>query len=419
MSKIEMVMCFIANLFRMYVLYRFTRSFFKELNVNKNLVPCAFILYFIVNSVLHILNPDILTNIISNVIPYFAVTFLYKSKTSVRALITIIIYSISTFVDVALFSIQSFFQVETIFISCGATTSLCMFLMELLYEYFFSKDEEEKEEINVGELLFIIFIPVGSIVIAFRTMKFANRNYFPEAFILFAINGIVFYMYDSLKKSEKQKRDKLKLEQQNILYEHQIRIQNESNEKIRLFRHDMKNHIYQIKTFLKGKDYERLEEYMNRISESTETESIVCRSGNSDVDGIVNLKLSKAKEMNAELHFDLKIPSKLNIDAFDLNRILGNLFDNVLNALEKVDRRIVFFQMLYEKGIVNICIRNSFNGEIKMDSENRLLSLKKDSKESHGLGIKSVMETIEKYHGEFEYECEKNVFSIYAMMYEN
>ncbi len=104
------------------------------------------------------------------------------------------------------------------------------------------------------------------------------------------------------------------------------------------------------------------------------------------MDGIVNLKLSKAKEMNAELHFDLKIPNKLNIDAFDLNRILGNLFDNVLNALEKVDRRIVFFQMLYEKGVVNICIRNSFNGEIKTDSENRLLSLKKILRSLMALG---------------------------------
>lgn len=57
------------------------------------------------------------------------------------------------------------------------------------------------------------------------------------------------------------------MEQQNALYENQIRIQNESNEKIRLLRHDMKNHIYQIKAFLKRKDYEKLEEYMNRMSD--------------------------------------------------------------------------------------------------------------------------------------------------------
>lgn len=419
MSKIETIAYLFSNLFRIYVLYRFTERFFKESKMKKEVTIGAFIIYFMINSAAHILIPGVGMNIISNLVPYFAVTLLYKSTVPIRALVTIIIYSISTFADVALFSIQSFLQIETIVVSGGIATSLSLFLLELLYEYFFSRNEENKEEINVGELLFIIFIPVGSIVIAFRTMKLADGNYLPEAFILFAINGVVFYMYDALKKSEKQKMDKLKLEQQNALYENQIRIQNESNEKIRLLRHDMKNHIYQIKAFLKRKDYEKLEEYMNRMSESTETESVVCHSGNSDVDGIVNLKLSKAKEMNAELHFDLKIPDKLNIDAFDLNRILGNLFDNVLNALEKVDRRIVFFQMLYEKGVVNICIRNSFNGEIKTDSENRLLSLKKDSKESHGLGIKSVVETIEKYHGEFEYECEKNVFSIYAMMYEN
>lgn len=419
MSEIETVMCLISNLFRMYVLYRFTEKFFKKTKTNKKIVPCAFMLYFIVNSVLHILNPNVAVNIVSNIVPYLAVTFLYKSKTPVRILVTIIIYSISTFVDVVLFSVQSALNAETIVVSCGAATSLCMFLMELLYEYFFCKDDEEKEEINAGELLLIIFIPVGSLIIAFRTMKSSGGNYFPEAFILFAINGIVFYMYDALKKSEKQKMDRLKLEQQNAVYENQIRIQNESDEKIRMLRHDMKNHIFRIRSFLKNKNYENLEEYMNKMSESTDVETQVCHSGNADVDAIVNLKLSKAKEMGAELHFDLKIPNKLNIDSFDLNRILGNLFDNVLDALEKVDRKIVYFQMLYEKGVVNICIRNSFSGEIKTDSKNHLLSLKKNLGKSHGLGIKSVVNTINKYHGEFEYECEKNVFSIYAMMYEN
>jgi sensor histidine kinase regulating citrate/malate metabolism len=111
----------------------------------------------------------------------------------------------------------------------------------------------------------------------------------------------------------------------------------------------------------------------------------------------------------------IKIPDKLNIDSFDLNCILGNLFDNVLNALEKVERKIVYFQMVYEKGVINLCVRNSFDGAIKVNADNQLLSLKKDKKEFHGLGIKSVIEIVEKYDGEFEYEYEK-MFFLYTLL---
>lgn len=421
MPDIETLMYLLSNLFRIYVLYRFTEHAFslKERNVKKVFVIIAFVLYFFVNSISYILMPDIAINILSNVIPYFTLTFCYQSKLSVRFLMTIITYAISIFIDVTLFSIQSLLQVSTIVVSSGIATSICMFLAETLYEYFFTGNgDRSKADIRSGELLFIIFIPLGSLIIAFRVMHTSNSNYLPEAVILFAINIIVFYMYDALKKGEKQKIEKMQLEQQNLLYVNQIQNQRESDEKMRILRHDMKNHIYQIQILLERKEYSTLEGYMSRMLESTGTESVICNSGNYDVDGIVNLKLSKAKEMGAKLHLDIKIPKQLHIDSFDLNRILGNLFDNVLNVLEKVNRRIVYFQMFYEKGVVHICVRNSFSGEIKINAQDQLLSLKKDSNESHGYGIKSVVDTVEKYHGEFEYEYEENVFSVYIMMYE-
>ena len=99
-----------------------------------------------------------------------------------------------------------------------------------------------------------------------------------------------------------------------------------------------------------------------------------------------------------------------------MNCILGNLFDNALEALSKVDKKILYFRMVYEKGVVNICLRNMFDGQLRVNEKNQLLSLKQDRKECHGLGIKNVVETVKKYDGKFEYEQEKNVFSVYAMI---
>jgi len=418
-TRMELLAYLSANLFRIYTLFRFTENFFSERKTTVKWIIVSFLIYFSINSVCFLCFPMIGVNILSNLNPFFCVTLFYRSKTSVRVLITVIVYSISIFADIALFSVQHLLHLNSVVVSSGVATSLLIFLIERLYEYFFPREKlEKKAEIHIEELLLIIFIPLGSIIIALRGMNHAFEDYLPESIILFAINGIVFYMYDALKKNEKQKIEKMQLQQQNLLYENQIQLQRESEEKMRMLRHDMKNHFYRMKTMVHQGEIPLLEEYMEHIISETESIVPICRTGNSDVDGIVNVKLTKAQREGTEIHLDLKIPTKLNIDSFDMNCILGNLFDNALEALSKVDKKILYFRMVYEKGVVNICLRNMFDGQLRVNEKNQLLSLKQDRKECHGLGIKNVVETVKKYDGKFEYEQEKNVFSVYAMMYE-
>lgn len=295
MTRMELLAYLSANLFRIYTLFRFTENFFSERKTTVRWIIISFLIYFSINSVCFLCFPMIGVNILSNLIPFFCVTLFYHSKISVRVLITVIVYSISIFADIALFSVQHLLHLNSVVVSSGVATSLLIFLIERLYEYFFPREKlEKKAEIHIEELLLIIFIPLGSIIIALRGMNHAFEDYLPESIILFAINGIVFYMYDALKKNEKQKIEKMQLEQQNLLYENQIQLQRESEEKMRMLRHDMKNHFYRMKTMVHQGEIPLLEEYMEHIISETESIVPICRTGNSDVDGIVNVKLTKA-----------------------------------------------------------------------------------------------------------------------------
>lgn len=294
------------------------------------------------------------------------------------------------------------------------------------------KQGQQNTRKYIGVVLYIngfsYFAPLSSFKEKHKTMKEGIDFLKIKNYAVINLNNMfpvpnnectyVFYIYDALKKSQRERIEKMELEQQNLLYESQMKLQKESEEKVRILRHDMKNHFYQMKSLLRLKKLDELEEYMNHIIQTTESTGDFCKSGNADVDGIVNLKLSKAKEMGAELHFDFKIPEKLNIETFDMNCILGNLLDNVLDAFENVERRIVYLQMTYQKGVLNFCLRNSFNGQLKVNEKNQLLSIKQGDAKHHGFGVKSIIETVERYDGEFEYECEGNVFSVYIMMYE-
>ena len=228
MTRMELLAYLSANLFRIYTLFRFTENFFSERKTTVKWIIVSFLICFSINSVCFLCFPMIGVNILSNLIPFFCVTLFYRSKTSVRVLITVIVYSISIFADIALFSVQHLLHLNSVVVSSGVATSLLIFLIERLYEYFFPREKlEKKAEIHIEELLLIIFIPLGSIIIALRGMNHAFEDYLPESIILFAINGIVFYMYDALKKNEKQKIEKMQLQQQNLLYENQAYIKRE------------------------------------------------------------------------------------------------------------------------------------------------------------------------------------------------
>lgn len=226
-------------------------------------------------------------------------------------------------------------------------------------------------------------------------------------------------MYDALKKAEKDKYEKMIMEQRNIAYVNQNKLWNESEEKIRILKHDMKNHIFKIKSLASDGQLPEITEYTHSMLESIQEPYELCDSGNYDLDSIVNLKLSEAHSAGTKIHLDIKVPQKINIDGFDLNRIFSNLFDNAIDAVQKVEKKIIYFQMEYEKGVVNICLRNSYNGQLKFKEKGRLISTKKtDDMKQHGLGLKSIRSTIEKYDGDIDYEYEDNIFSVYIVMYE-
>lgn len=105
MTRMELLAYLSANLFRIYTLFRFTENFFSERKTTVKWIIVSFLIYFSINSVCFLCFPMIGVNILSNLIPFFCVTLFYRSKTSVRVLITVIVYSISIFADIALFSV--------------------------------------------------------------------------------------------------------------------------------------------------------------------------------------------------------------------------------------------------------------------------------------------------------------------------
>jgi len=397
-------------------MYRFAKAFFKQNAVVSRPVELSlYIVYFAINSMAFLFVPSFLANFLTSALPFLAITFLYKSKIYTKFLAVVLVCAVNMLWEVMLFVVFSTLGVFAIAGITSVATAFMLLFSELMYEYF-SKSKGILIS-NAAHLIAIIFIPIGSIVIGILTMTEFNVNTAIIALVLFAINVTVFYLYDVLGNSHAERHEKSLLERQNKAYINQLSLESESQKVLRFFRHDMENHFIKMKDLLIKKNYNGLSDYLNDCSEYTAPAHQYSKSGNIDVDAMLNYKLRIISEKEVNITARVNLPNELAVSVFDLNIILGNLVDNAVDELFKHEKGNLFIEVDYKKGVIFIKVENSCYSDIVFENE-RFRTSKADLA-NHGLGLQSVQYTLDKYNGEMSISTDNDMFTVNAVLYNN
>lgn len=413
--KLEVIFYLLANAFRIYAVSRFVKSFFNDENMKPKLLLCSFAAYYIINSLCFLVVPNPIVNLITNIVPLFLITMLFECKIMIKIVISLLVYAVNMFSDGVVFAVSKALDINTIVISSGLITSLTVFAIEMIWEHY--KRFKYMEVVRTSYLFALLLVPLCSIVIGILTIQQANFRTVILSALLLIINALVFYLFDSLVRLYNDRHEKMMLEQQNKAYINQIKLVYDSQNALRYYRHDMRNHLFKMRDMVEKSEYKQLEEYIGQAVSYMKIDKKVVDSGNSEIDCLLNYKLRNIEEMNIKLETKFVLPHELFINVFDINIVLGNLIDNALEALKQCDERELIVRLTYSKGVMFITIKNSFSGNIKIDSNNRkLFTTKKDFK-NHGLGLQSVQYTIDKYYGTMEIETTEKMFIVKALMY--
>lgn len=409
----------ITNLFRTYVLSRFLGVFLKRnTQIKKEVEILLYVSYYMINSSINLtfFNPFI--NLVSNLILFYLLTFIYDGKIFTRIVSVVIMYSSSMMFETIIYNLSARFNLSfnlkdfTIIVS-----NLLLFILTLLLERRIGK----KRIINVNGIhLFMVFcIPLCSI--AFVAILFLAKinSIFTIMIvsILFFINIINFYLYDILIKYCNDKYENDLLKQQNNAYLNQLEIIKESQKNIRMLKHDMKNHVISIQNMIKNVGNVELNDYLQTMLDNISNKKEYVNSGNIEIDSLLNYKINEAAELCSKLDIDINIPNNINMELFDLVVILGNMLDNSLDAIKKVPEKYLYVEMKLEKSMLFITVKNTFNGTINK-SDNRIVTTKNDTY-NHGLGLINIENIINKYNGSLDIEYDKDTFSVDVVLYVN
>ena len=190
--------------------------------------------------------------------------------------------------------------------------------------------------------------------------------------------------------------------------------------RIRRLKHEMRNHLTNIKGLARSGEYAGLEDYISRMDESMSGFELTLRTGNPVTDVIVNDTRRRSLDLGIRFQADLHYPAQGSYDAFDVGVILQNLLQNAVEACEKVggDERFIVLTGKRKGRFFLIEVKNSFAGEVVFGQDGLPVTTKKEDVPMHGLGLSNVRRAAEKYMGELELKTDRREFSATVLLQE-
>lgn len=179
---------------------------------------------------------------------------------------------------------------------------------------------------------------------------------------------------------------------------------------IRGWRHDYRNHIQTMKAYAAAEDWEAIRRYLDLLDQDLTTVDTVIKTGNPMADAILNSKISLARSKHIQVVADACIPVKLKSSEIDLCCILGNLFDNAIEASLQLpeERRLIRVYMDMKNTQLYISFTNFTAGK-KLSKVGKLFRTTKG--EGHGFGLVRIDAIVERLGGYISRNSEDGAFT--------
>ena len=212
-----------------------------------------------------------------------------------------------------------------------------------------------------------------------------------------------------MKLLERRMDRRIAAYQRELIETHYAEVENMYRQ-MRGWRHDYRNHIQVMKAYAAQGDMEAIRRYLDALDTDLSTVDTVIKTGNPMTDAILNSKISLARAWGIEVRADARIPVKLRLSELDLCCILGNLFDNAIEASMALppEQRLIRVYMDMKGSQLYISFTN-FTAAGKMRKTGGRFQSTKG--ESHGLGLVRMDAIVDRLSGYLSRNSEDGAFT--------
>ncbi|WP_049945810.1 sensor histidine kinase [Butyrivibrio sp. LC3010] len=192
----------------------------------------------------------------------------------------------------------------------------------------------------------------------------------------------------------------------------------ELNDKLRMDRHDYLNHLQIIYGLMELEEYDEMNSYLRKVYKELLKTGKAVKTSKPAINALLAAKMAEAEAKGIEFLIDVKSDlKKLEIEDWELCKILSNLIDNAMKALEDFDGEEKKIRVQINETPERYIFSVEDNGP-KIPESIRESIFKKGfstrKEDGHGMGLAIVSNILSKNDGDIELlsDDEETAFTI-------
>ncbi|MGN0643113.1 MAG: sensor histidine kinase [Huintestinicola sp.] len=359
-------------------------------------------------------------------------TILSKEKLYIKfAFVTTALY-ILYIVDIImgnLFSLLFDSEFLDVFYSSFSNRLVVCYIIKVLdiLVFFYLYSEFKKINLHMRRREWLLYDIIASVMLIITVVYIflyssanSDRNTTMLFFFLsmgfFVMSMIVIYFLAEVCSGFQEEKKLYLLESNISALEEQLVIRNQTAEKLRKIRHDIKNHLRNVSVLLENDCREEAAALIRQLDDEAEEIGIELSqsTGSGIIDAVISCKAAVCENKGIRFTYHLEPLPKINISAADISSVLSNLLDNAIEAAYGSDKKAVDIKIFIYKDYLSIVTVNSYC-HIVNGGDGKLVTTKTD-KELHGWGMNIISDTAEKYNGNYTWNAENDSFKSVVLM---
>lgn len=210
---------------------------------------------------------------------------------------------------------------------------------------------------------------------------------------------------EAIRQNEKEKYLAELTEQHYHLQMEYYKQLEEKQQETKALWHDIKKYVAAMQAIITAQnDSEQLRQISRAADTAFDRVKDISAFGNPIVDALLNQYLRTAEENKIKVLLNITVPETLFISSLSLSIVIGNTFDNAIEAccLLPADQRVIRLQLRKQNRILFYCIKNPYTDAVTKLRVGKL----------HGYGLKNVECVVKQNNGNFQVEKSNGLFIV-------
>lgn len=277
-------------------------------------------------------------------------------------------------------------------------TSYFMFARKMVHEGHYATGALSSAGLMISTLFVVLLMSIA-----------ASRGNFEFLHGIYALFCCIFVLYGQIKQQQQLNLlEELGMQEQLWMKSKtQYEMAKETIDIINRKCHDLKHQVAALRTI---DNVEKRSNIIDSIEDSVMIYDSMLKTGNGILDTVLTEKSLLCNQKHIALTCIADGKQLEFMDAVDLYTIFGNALDNAIEGVQGLpeEERAVSI-LLYEKAsLIFVQIENRYQEDVVM--KDGLPVTHKADKNYHGFGVRSIVQTTEKYHGFVTIEAENGIF---------